>query len=72
MEQVNRKYVVRNYLAHQAIDRAEQGDYAEINSRLRLLARPFDDQERREHYAAEPPDWGRGAWSAARPEEMGK
>jgi uncharacterized protein YdiU (UPF0061 family) len=59
MARANPKYVLRNYLAQQAIDRAEQGDYGEVDSLLQLLARPFDDQDGREHYATEPPDWGR-------------
>jgi uncharacterized protein YdiU (UPF0061 family) len=59
MRAVNPRYVLRNYLAQQAIERAEQGDYSEVDLLLDLLSRPYDDQPGREAYAAEPPDWGR-------------
>lgn len=59
MDQVNPKYVLRNYLAQQAIDRAESGDYEELERLLRLLQTPFAEQPEMEHYAAPPPDWGR-------------
>jgi uncharacterized protein YdiU (UPF0061 family) len=59
MDRVNPRYVLRNYLAQQAIERAEQGDYGEVNTLLEVLSRPFDDQEGRTHYAAEPPEWGK-------------
>ncbi len=59
MRAVNPRYILRNYLAQQAIGRAEQGDYSEIERLLELLARPYDEQPEMAHYAAEPPDWGR-------------
>ena len=55
----NPKYILRNYLAQQAIDAAEQGDYAEIETLHRVLQRPFDEQPEYERYAAPPPEWGK-------------
>ncbi len=60
MNAVNPKYVLRNYLAQQAITAAvERKDYSEIDRLLALVTRPFDEQPEREAYAAPPPDWGR-------------
>ncbi|MGA7595231.1 MAG: YdiU family protein [Gallionella sp.] len=60
MDAVNPKYILRNYLAQNAIEKAEkQRDFSEIDRLLALLARPFDEQQGMESYAAAPPDWAR-------------
>jgi uncharacterized protein YdiU (UPF0061 family) len=59
MNQVNPKYVLRNYVAQLAIDRAEQGDPSVVNELLEVLRRPFDEQPDRQRYAEKRPDWAR-------------
>ncbi|WP_413774548.1 protein adenylyltransferase SelO [Janthinobacterium sp. GMG2] len=57
MNQVNPKYVLRNYLAQVAIEKAQQQDYTEVAALLEVLQKPFDEQPEHQHYAALPPDW---------------
>ena len=57
MNRVNPKYVLRNYLAQQAIEQAQKGDYSGVRELLAVLEHPFDEQPGREAYAALPPDW---------------
>lgn len=60
MDRVNPQYVLRNYLAQAAIERATQHkDYAEIDRLRELLLDPFTERPGMEAYAAPPPDWGK-------------
>ena len=59
MAAVNPKYVLRNYLTQQAIDKAEVGDYKELEQLAEILSKPFEEQVEFEDYAKMPPDWGK-------------
>ena len=59
MHAANPKYILRNYLAQQAIEAAEQGDYGPVRELHKVLSRPFDEQPGQERYAQRPPDWGK-------------
>ncbi|MCP5162958.1 MAG: YdiU family protein [Hahellaceae bacterium] len=60
MLQSNPKFILRNYLAQRAIERAEKGDFSEIGRLLTLLQAPFDEHEGFAAYTASPPDDSKG------------
>lgn len=50
--------LVRNYLAQMAIDKAEEGNFAECEYLLSVLKTPYSEQSENAQYAKEPPSWG--------------
>jgi uncharacterized protein YdiU (UPF0061 family) len=55
----NPKYILRNYMAQIAIAKAEEKDFSEVDTLLKLLTKPFDEQAGMDTYAQDPPDWAK-------------
>ena len=59
MNQINPKYVLRNYMAQLAIDAADKDDYSLVDELFQLLKNPYDEQPESEKWFAKRPDWAR-------------
>jgi uncharacterized protein YdiU (UPF0061 family) len=59
LHRVNPRYVLRNYLAQQAIDRVEAGDASMVRALLDVMRRPYDDQPEYAEFARRRPEWAR-------------
>jgi uncharacterized protein YdiU (UPF0061 family) len=59
MNVVNPKYVLRNYMAQLAIDKADEGDYSLVDELFELLKKPYAEQPEYENWFAKRPDWAR-------------
>lgn len=59
MDAANPRFVLRNYLTQQVIDRAEQGDCSGIAELLDVMRRPCQAQPGHAAYAARRPEWAR-------------
>jgi uncharacterized protein YdiU (UPF0061 family) len=59
MNRANPKYVLRNYLAQQAIDALANEDASVIERLLKVLEHPYEEQPEHEDLAARRPEWAR-------------
>ncbi|MBN3045068.1 YdiU family protein [Pectobacterium brasiliense] len=59
MNATNPKYILRNYLAQMAIERAENDDISVLARLHQTLCQPFDEQPEKNDLAALPPEWGK-------------
>ncbi|MFY9341989.1 MAG: YdiU family protein [Planctomycetota bacterium] len=59
MDRTNPKYVLRNWLAQEAIDAAHGGDFGKVHRLLAVMAKPFDEQPEHEDLAQRRPEWAR-------------
>ena len=59
MKLTNPKYVLRNYMAQLAIEKAEIGDYSLIDELYLLLQNPYDEQPNMEKWYAKRPEWAK-------------
>ena len=61
MQRANPRYVLRNWMAQQAIDRAETADFSMIHLLQSVLRTPFKEQSVAEWmgYSGRPPSWSR-------------
>ena len=59
MNKVNPKYVLRNYMAQLAIDKADKGDVSLLEELYLMLKEPYLEQPKFEHWFAKRPEWAR-------------
>jgi uncharacterized protein YdiU (UPF0061 family) len=59
MRVANPKYVLRNYLAQQAIEALERNDATVIERLMEVLRNPYDDQPAHDELANRRPEWAR-------------
>ena len=59
MKTKNPKYVLRNYMAQLAIDKANKGDISLVEEVYQVLKKPYEEQPEFEHWFTKRPEWAR-------------
>ena len=59
MDAANPWFILRNYLAQEAIELAEGGDFGRVHELLDASRTPYTEQEGRGHFATKRPEWAR-------------
>jgi uncharacterized protein YdiU (UPF0061 family) len=59
MSKNNPKYVLRNYMAQLAIEKAEKGDFTILNELSEMLKQPYEEAPQYEHWFEKRPEWAR-------------
>ncbi len=59
MNRVNPIYVMRNWLAQEAIDASTAGDHWGVTALLDVMRDPYTERPGLEHFASKRPDWAR-------------
>ena len=55
----NPKYILRNYMAQEVIEAAENSDYSSLETLIEVITFPYDELEKYEHFACRSPDWAK-------------
>ena len=59
MNSSNPKYILRNYLAQEAIQAAELGDFSSLNLLVEVLKDPYVEKNEFNEFSKAPPEWGK-------------
>jgi len=59
MNSSNPKYILRNYLAQEAIQAAELGDFSSLNLLVEVLKDPYVEKNEFSEFSKVPPEWGK-------------
>ena len=59
MNQVNPKFILRNYMAQEAIEAAENNDFSMIETLMIILTKPFEEHKEFQNFANRSPAWAK-------------
>jgi len=59
MNAINPKYILRNYMAQEVIEAAENSDFSAAETLIKVITSPYDELEQYKHFANRSPDWAK-------------
>ena len=55
----NPKYILRNYMAQEAIEAAKNSDFSALETLIEVISSPYDGLKKFEHFSNRSPDWAK-------------
>ena len=59
MNKANPKFILRNYMAQEVIDAAENSDFSKLETLITILTKPFEELEEHQNFAKKSPAWAK-------------
>ena len=59
MNNTNPKFILRNYMAQEVIEAAEESNYLELETRIKIITNPFEEHEDFQSLAERSPEWAK-------------
>jgi uncharacterized protein YdiU (UPF0061 family) len=59
MNHTNPKFILRNYMAQQVIEAAEESDYSKLETLIKIITNPFEEHEDFRSFAEKSPEWAK-------------
>jgi uncharacterized protein YdiU (UPF0061 family) len=59
MNQSNPKFILRNYMAQEAIDAAEDSDFSQLETLITVITTPFEELKEYQNFANKSPAWAK-------------
>ena len=59
MNSTNPKFILRNYMAQEAIDAAESSDFSKLETLISVINHPFEELEQYQNFASKSPAWAK-------------
>ena len=59
MNNTNPKFILRNYMAQEVIEAAEESNYSELETLIKIITNPFEEHEDFQSFAERSPEWAK-------------
>ena len=59
MNNTNPKFILRNYMAQEVIEAAEESNYLELETLIKIITNPFEEHEDFQSFAERSPEWAK-------------
>ena len=59
IRKTNPKFILRNYMAQEVIEAAEESNYLKLEMLIKIITNPFEEHEDFQSFAERSPEWAK-------------